>query len=571
MAAAQRVDQLVAGADRNAFDAGIKGSLSRVDALPTIADIANIDGGANVIPSSGYSSPGIGGALYRILTGAGPFIATRWRRQSRGGQWYELDDKIADVTHFGLIPGVTNTDAMLAAFDWINEYDGRVLGFPRGAAYFETDLRMMKDFCRLEGRGGQGRSFLSGRGNARLILGQAIKGAVVDGAVQKEGTKIVGTTIRDLCLQPAGNHGTTDTSMAGGRECLLVDFADQTRLHDVYVGPSTQNGATITHGIRLNWMQWFYMSGGAIAVNGHGLQINLPGTYTENEEHVHLTGIQFYNAKVPFYGFKPVHICFVKETSNNTTLGEFTARDCHFGKFMSNDPSNPANTKAAAITAAFAVASFADREADFACVSDCVIDGNMFEYVNTIVDSVTLSPGAGADSSFWNFTGNYFLQNGKCFYGKSVSKTAVILSGNKFLQYGQISDGMKCYFTGPNGASGQMDQTIPMFAQSLGAHRFAIKENNGGISGVRISQTITVTALAGTTSTEVTHALSARPGKFRPYNANADTWRTSFSFGALSDTLNTNGFITGGKVTVYHDAPTANKTFTLELEVITAT
>ena len=36
--------------------------------------------------SAGYDTPGVGSGDYLRCTGSGPFLATRWRRQSRDGQ-----------------------------------------------------------------------------------------------------------------------------------------------------------------------------------------------------------------------------------------------------------------------------------------------------------------------------------------------------------------------------------------------------------------------------------------------------------------------------------------------------
>ena len=50
--------------------------------------------------TSGYAVPGIGGGVYRRCA-QGPSIATRWRRQSRDGQWFEKDERDVDLTHMG--------------------------------------------------------------------------------------------------------------------------------------------------------------------------------------------------------------------------------------------------------------------------------------------------------------------------------------------------------------------------------------------------------------------------------------------------------------------------------------
>lgn len=403
---------------------------------------------------------------------------------------------VANLTWFGAKgTGADDTAALQAAFAWLNTAQGRALLVPVGTFAFNTDLSILQYGTRIQGVGG-GRCQLMGTNNARIILGQAIIGPVnSSGQITKQGTKVQDCTLSGLSIQPAGNHS---------GECVLLDYADNTLIELCTIGPFSNDGSTVTIGVKTNWVQWVYIDKNQINVNGACLWLRRPTTDTENEDHFHITRNQLYNGKVPpTNGFTPANIIIEADLNCGYAYFEFELRGNHIGKFMSG------STASTTMTGGLRLAGY-DTSGDYRALHNATIRDNFFEYVNYPIDFKRGLSGA-KDTSAIDFSGNAVLSATVVFNGTALSKNTATLEANYYLQCTTLVDGFKCLFNGYNRYS-----SIPTLSvQPLNYHRFAYKQTTGGsLPYVYLEARGTANVSSGQTYLDITHNLSVTPTDF---------------------------------------------------------
>jgi hypothetical protein len=433
----------------------------------------------------------------------------------------EYDGNARSLHSFGALGDGSDEDAAIqSAFDWMNEVRGRALLVPAGMNYkFSTDKRILQSNSSIIGIG-KGYARLSGQNGARIILGQSDQSVVgPSGLPQKNGTKVAYTTLYNVGFSPAGNHS---------GEVLLVDYADSTTIEMCQFGPSTQDGSTVTHGIKLNWYQWVYIRRCDVNVNGACIYMVLPATDgLQNEDHIHISECQLYNGKSFNASFVPSIVLIDWQVGRQVSVFEFEFRGNHCGRFPSSDQYSP-TVQTGGITVSY-VGAVTTGIPVFHAANICY---NMWEYVDYPIDFKRSH--STSDASRINFIGNSVLSpRGVVFNGNDYTKSSVNISGNYFLQGVSLVDGFQGYFAGRNDIS---QFTGNVFVTPIARMRFWNKASNAGLTGYRLSQTQSVSVSAGAAYVDIVWSLSASPTIMSQSVINGGSWQTSFGWANVSAT-----------------------------------
>lgn len=406
-------------------------------------------------------------------------------------------------TSVSLLSAWTAMHAQLAATGGGGVY------FPEGTYSYSQDVRFLTRDINLLGAGA--RTVLRATNNARLIFGQATE---IPGTPKnsKGGVKLINVTVQNMAIRPADNHS---------GEVVLVDFADRTTFRDLYgVHPYANDGSTLTHGIKLNWVQWCHMDNVETQVNGAGVYINLPGVTQENEDHYSFINCQFFGSKSKFAGFNPVGVLLDRAANRNAPVWQFEMVSCHFGKFTNDD----ANTEMDGIRFKTSYTS------DNLILANAVFSGCWWEAVDYPFNFAR-QMGTVADGSHLVLKGCTFMKALRCFHGTDFSKTSASVDGCYFLQCGQVAKGVRMYFQGRN-RLGQPTTTgrLGLVDEGISRIRLASRGTQGSVDGVRVENRGIVTLPAGTTSVVVNHGLTALGDGLTPDNVMVSSRNNGFAY-----------------------------------------
>ena len=391
--------------------------------------------------SAGYDTPGVGSGDYLRCTGSGPFLATRWRRQSRDGQWFEKDERDVDFTHMGARGGgKDDTEALLAAFAWLNEQPGRRLQVPRGSFATEQDLPILTDSACLIGQA-------HGRGEIVLANGATIRvGRGLSQGKDQEGRllrtvpgKALFPRIENIGLKATGSHS---------QDCLVLEHADNAYLRLLDISHfKTASGVRIG-GVRTRWVQWTTLDHVFVNTNEIGLTIEMAHETDENEDHFLIDACQFYIGKQPVKDAQPACIRIDCMPGRPTPMWNFhvTGRTHFLGWKRADNP--PATTGPIMTSGVMLV-----QPNDGCALRLATIRDAFFEDVSFPIDlrrQVT-----GADVSVVNTQGCSFMEAHTVFSGKDWSKHGVTAADNHYINGGFVCDGnIRTYHRGFNRMSG---------------------------------------------------------------------------------------------------------------------
>jgi hypothetical protein len=137
---------------------------------------------------------------------------------------------------------------------------------------------------------------------------------------KKTGTKVIRFDAERINFVPQGNH-------AG--EVMLWDFVDNPCMSDCNIGPATQDGSTVTHGVKADWVQYAASYRSNISVNGAAFYINMPQTATENEYNWFIQDGELGPAKVRNLSFDPCVVFMDVELGRSAAMYRFVMQGRH--------------------------------------------------------------------------------------------------------------------------------------------------------------------------------------------------------------------------------------------------
>jgi len=400
----------------------------------------SIEKGTGALLTSGFAVPGIGGGVYRRCT-EGPFIATRWRRKSRDGQWFEKDERDVDLTHMGATgDGKDSTEAMLAAFAWLNEHPGRQLQVPRGQFVTSADLPILADNAALVGQGHSGSEIVLANG-ATIRVGRALtRGRAADGRLLRTiNGKVLFPRIENLAVKAAGEHT---------QDCIVLEHADNAILRLLDVSQAGITAHARVNGIRTRWVQWTTLDHVFVNTNDSALTIELASETDENEDHFLINACQFYIGKQPVRDASPACIRIECGVGRSAPMWNFhvTGRT-HFLGWKAAD-NLPATTGPIFTSGVMLVQPNTGAALRMATIRDA-----FFEDVSFPID---LRRGVtGADVSTIHTQGCSFMEAHTVFSGRDWSKHGATAADNHYINGGFVADGnIRLYHRGYSRMSG---------------------------------------------------------------------------------------------------------------------
>lgn len=408
----------------------------------TFADLPRqtIDPGVGGFFTCGYDTPGLGSGAYLRCTGSGPFLATSWRRQSRDGQWFEKDEREVDLTHMGARGAGDDTQALLAAFAWLNEQPGRRLQVPRGSFTTEQDLPILADSACLIGLA-HGRGEIVLANGATLRAGHRVsEGRDSDGRLRRTlPGKVLFPRIENIGIKATGTHS---------QDCLVLEHADNAYLHLLDISHfKTANGVRIG-GVRTRWVQWTTLDHVFVNTNEVGLTVELAHETAENEDHFLINACQFYIGKQPVKDARPACIRIDSQPGRSTPMWNFhVSGRTHFLGWKQAD--NPPATTGPILTSGIMLV----QPNDGCALRLATVRDAFFEDVSFPID---LRRGVtGADVSAVHTQGCSFMEAHTVFTGIDWSKHSVTAADNHYINGGFVCDGnIRTYHRGFNRMSG---------------------------------------------------------------------------------------------------------------------
>lgn len=390
--------------------------------------------------TSGYAVPGIGGGVYRRCA-QGPSIATRWRRQSRDGQWFEKDERDVDLTHMGATgDGKDATEALLAAFAWLNEQPGRRLQVPRGKFVTGADLPILADNATLIGQA-HSRSEVVLADGAAIRVGRAVaSGHAASGrTLRMIDGKALFPRIENIGIKAEGQRT---------QDCLVLDHADNAYLHLLDISQIGVSAGARVCGIRTRWVQWTTFDHVFVNTNDTGLAIELANESDENEDHFLIDACQFYIGKQPVRDARPACIRIECEKGRNAPMWNFrvTGRTHFLGW---KQPDNPPATTGPIFTSGVMLVQPNVGTA----LRMATIQNSFFEDVSFPID---LRRGVtGQDVSTVHTEGCSFMEAHTIFCGRDWSKHSATAANNHYINSGFVCDGgIRLYHQGFSRMSG---------------------------------------------------------------------------------------------------------------------
>lgn len=393
------------------------------------------------IATSGYDVPGVGGGAYQRSVGSGPFLATRWRRQSRDGQWFEKDERNVDLTHMGARgAGKDDTDALLSAFAWLNEQPGRRLQVPRGSFVTEQDLLILADSSSLVGLA-HGRGGIVLANGAMVRVGRAIsQGKDTDGRLLRTlSGKVLFPRIENIGLKANGTHS---------QDCLVLDHADNAYIRLLDISHFATSGGIRIGGVRTRWVQWTTLDHVFVNTNDVCLTVELAHETAENEDHFLIEACQFYIGKQPVKHAEPACIRIQCQPGRVTPMWNFhVSGRTHFLGWKQAD-NQPATTGPIMTSGVMLI------QPNNGCVLRlATIRDSFFEDISFPIDfrrGVT-----GADVSVVHTQGCTFMEAHTVFSGTDWSKQGVTAADNHYINGGFVCNGnIRTYHRGFNRLSG---------------------------------------------------------------------------------------------------------------------
>ncbi|GAM00705.1 hypothetical protein [Sphingomonas parapaucimobilis] len=465
----------------------------------------------DAIETGGYDTKGIGGGRYNRLTGAGPFIATRWRRQSRNGQWFEKDERVTDVTHFGAKgDGSDSTAAMLAAFAWLNEREGRTLNVPRGSFVFSQDLRVTSHFASIIGEG-KSASMLSGRQGAKIVLGTAIiTGYEPDGRpIRTADGKVLFPRLHGIGVKPDG---------ATSQKCIYLENCDNALLSELDVGPFSISNNAIVDGISTNWVQWTSLEHVFTNVNNFALDINLKWETDENEDHFFINACQLYIGKQPSIGAIPACIRILREPNRSAPFWNFHIFGrTHFLGWKAADnpvPGGPIDTSGIQLQSP-------NDGGIHGTLAGFSIDECFFEDVTYPIDMKRkLGDGANEGCSL-KVSNTTFMRGAIAIWGRDSTKQFVALDGCEFVDMSAVVEKVTL-----NAGNRNRRHNTPIFDTEgfFGKHRYVYLDSMEGVTWYAEG---VATVTSGATEVSISYALSAQYGYEVVTDLLVPNWATS--------------------------------------------
>ncbi|GAM01735.1 glycosyl hydrolase family 28-related protein [Sphingomonas parapaucimobilis] len=465
----------------------------------------------DAIETGGYDTKGIGGGRYNRLTGPGPFVATRWRRQSRNGAWFEKDERVTDVTHFGAKgDGSDSTAAMLAAFAWLNEREGRTLNVPRGSFVFSQDLRVTSHFATIIGEG-KSASMLSGRQGAKIVLGTAtIVGHEADGRpIRTADGKVLFPRLHGIGIKPDGLYS---------QSCLYLEHCDNAVLSELDVGPFSAGPGAVIDGIRTNWVQWTSFDHVFVNVNNFALDIILHWEADENEDHFFINACQFYIGKQPVSGAIPACIHIYREANRSAPFWNFHIFGrTHFLGWKSADnpvPGGPIDTSGIQLESP-------NDGGIHGTIAGFSIDECFFEDVTYPIDMKRkLGEGANEGCSL-KVSNTTFMRGAISMWGRDSTKQFIALDGCEFVDMASVVENITL-----NAGNRNRRHNTPVFDTLgfFGRHRYIYLDSMDGVTWFAEG---VATVASGATEVSISYAVSAQYGYEVVTDLLAPNWATS--------------------------------------------
>lgn len=448
----------------------------------------------------------LGSAIGYIPTGAGTLarsFANRLQEERSILDW--TGGKMVD----DFAPIIRMADA------WCIENGGGRITFPAGNFFIRSDTRILSNCTQWVGQGTS--SNILGVDGARLMIGEAILVSNGPGnEPEKTGTKCIQVTLSNLGIKPLDNH-------AG--ECLTLDYCDYTVLHRLDVGPYNNDGSTVTHGVRMNWVQYTEMDQVFINVNGACVWIELPYAHPENEDHYSFHTCWFYNGKSFNTSFSPCIVYYNHATGRSAGIFHTEFQATHFMRAETN-----ANGM---FTRGIMLANQEPAGQTIRTFQVLDLHGCFFENVDYPYDSKTLS--SAYDSSLISLDATSMLVFKTALLGKEISKSSANVKGCYF-QEGELGfDGIRCFFEGANRAL----SVTKLFGQSANLHRFSDKSglSLSGAENVRLRNAGTAAGAIASSTLVINHGLIGRPDIFNISPTWPTTWWLS-NVGATSFQIN---------------------------------
>lgn len=458
------------------------------------------------VTTGGFYPQGIyaarsGGASYRLDEDQTTTTSTAWRKKSKNGRWFVLDEQQPSLPMFGCKSGGDRASAdaneapMHAAFDWLNQEFGRRLFIPRATWGFTTDLRVLKSGACIQGFGAD--SVLKGWDNARLMFGQCVvqpPNSGSNGVNNKGGIEVLSPRCEDFTVAPDYSHN---------GEIVCLDFTQNAVFRNVDVGAVGVTGTNGFDGIKTRWTQYTSFYNCTVNVNGNPFLVSMENINPANEDHFTWIGCEFYLGKPRRNNFPSAGILIDWGAGRSAGMLRFTVISPHFARFIDVGRDGTVNAQYSGI----AVRKRAGDNTDTRAILGGIVIGGYFENVQRCFDTLTFVE-SGNDLSHISFDGTNALNFDFFALGKDISKGTLGLSNTTPVQGNVWIQGMRAYF----GMGNRPNQVTTLFADYAGFHRFADKESGGSVitasQATKLKRMGSVTVPNGATTITVTHGLS---------------------------------------------------------------
>ena len=487
------------------------------------------------VVSGGFYPQGVqpqpaGGANYRLDTDQTSTTTNAWRKRSRNGRWFVLDEPAPNLHQLGLraASNLDQSDALEAAFAYMTGTSGRLL-IPKDVFFYDRNIRCNYGGFTMEGVSQDGR--LAPRNSSRLIFGY------ID-PVNGEGSgnnsiKCYRPTLRNFSIKPDANHD---------GPIVVLEFVDEVTIDHMDIGPYQMDGGTNTAfctGILVWWVQFLTMRKTIINTNGYCVRFLLDNNnvaHNENEDHYLIDEkCMLYIGKRPPNGTTPACIN-VHHTFRRSRFGGIQNLEIKTAHFYQNVDGQGANaTRAVLYTTDF-------TDGQVRSFHNLRIEGGFWENIDYGLDNKSGVTGTVKSVMAASLIGFGTIQSGRgagaLVFGNGRDVSAVFMEGCSWMQVGTIARGALVTFGGGNRNYG----VTMAYDGPLSDCRY-LNKSSGDANGIAFLSGRRLTTIPeGQTSVTFAHGLGGIGGGITP------NWAAASVIGGAPYTLSTS--ISGANVTV---------------------
>ena len=466
------------------------------------------------VVSGGFYSQGVqarpaGGANYRLDTDQTSTTTNAWRKRSRNGRWFVLDEPAPNLHQLGLraASNLDQSDALEAAFAYMTGTSGRLL-IPKDVFFYDRNIRCNYGGFTMEGVSQEGR--LAPRNSSRLIFGY-IDPVNGEGSGNKS-IKCYRPTLRNFSIKPDANHD---------GPIVVLEFVDEVTVDHMDIGPYQMDGGTnpaFCIGILVWWVQFFTMRKTIINTNGYCVRFLLDNNnvpHNENEDHYLIDEkCMLYIGKRPPNGTTPACIN-VQHTFRRSRFGGIQNLEIKSAHFYQNADGQGANASRCVLW----TTDFTDgRVRSF---HNLRITGGFWENMTFGLDSASAMGGTAQSQMSATLMGIGHIQcgqgSGALINGGGRDVAQVYVEGCSWTQVGRLVRAALVTF----GAGNKNYGVNIAYDGPLSDMRFVNKES-GDVNGVGyLAGRRLATIAAGQTSVTFNHGLGGIGGDITPNWVNA--------------------------------------------------